>query len=37
MKTIDDWKKTFSVSVVKGIEKVCDKAFQIFGYNKTFH
>ena len=37
MKTIDAWKKTFSISVVKKIEKVCDKAIEIFGYNKTFH
>jgi len=26
MKTIDTWTKTFSVSVVKEIEKVCEKA-----------
>ena len=38
MKTIDGWKETFlNVSVVKEIEKVCDKAIQIFGYSKTYH
>ena len=33
---IDAWKKTFSVSEVKEIEKLCDKAIETFGYNKTF-
>ena len=30
-------RKHLSVSVVKEIEKVCDKTIEIFGYNKTFH
>ena len=33
---VDAWKKTFSVSVVKEIEKLCDKAIETFGYNKTW-
>ena len=33
---IDAWKQTFSVSDVKEIEKLCDKAIETFGYNKTF-